>query len=89
MTSQKSQRRLALAAAVCASTSIHGASLRADARRRPPSFGQARQGGEERQTGIAKLTLTENGLARMDLKTETVKPPERDGRAAALCVTAV
>lgn len=76
MTSQKPLRRLPLAAAVCA---VLVFSL--------PACGQSPAAAPAAQvangpakveknagTGIAKITLTERGLERLELKTETVKP---------------
>ena len=72
MTSQKSQRRLALAAAICAGL-VFTVPACAQSAAVTASSGQAPAKVEKNaDTGIAKLTVTEHGLARIDLKTEPV-----------------
>ena len=72
MTSQKPRRRLPLAAAAC----VLLLSLTACAQSAavtPAAAGEAPAKVEKNaETGIAKLTVTEHGLARIDLKTEPV-----------------
>ena len=72
MTSQKPRRRLPLAAAAC----VLLLSLTACAQSAavtPAAAGEAPAKVEKNATtGIAKLTVTEHGLARIDLKTEPV-----------------
>ena len=72
MTSQKPQRRLPLAAAVCAALAF---TLPACAQPSvtPASVAEAPAKVEKNvNTGIAKLTLTQRGVERLDLKTEPV-----------------
>ncbi|MET1089907.1 MAG: hypothetical protein ABWY04_22780 [Arthrobacter sp.] len=72
MTSQKPRRRLPLSAAAC----VLLLSLTACAQSAavtPAAAGEAPAKVEKNaETGIAKLTVTEHGLARIDLKTEPV-----------------
>ncbi|MET4094193.1 hypothetical protein [Arthrobacter sp. UYCu712] len=70
MTSQKPQRRLPLAAAVCAAL-LFSLPACAQPTAAPAAAGAAPAKVEKNATtGIAKLTLTEPGLVRIDLKTE-------------------
>jgi ABC-type oligopeptide transport system substrate-binding subunit len=70
MTSQKPQRRLPLAAAVCAAL-LFSLPACAQPTATPAAAGEAPAKVEKNATtGIAKLTLTERGVARIDLKTE-------------------
>ena len=72
MTSQKPQRRLPLAAAVCAAL-VFALPACAQPVAAPAHVGEAPAKVEKNATtGIAKLTLTENGFKRIDVKTETV-----------------
>ncbi len=74
MTSQKPQRRLPLAAAVCAALlfSLPGCAQTA-AVTAPVNVNDPAKVEKNATTGIAKLTLTERGLERLELKTDTVK----------------
>ena len=91
MTSHKPQPRLALAAAVCAACSLHPPGLR------PVHSGDTRSAAgaapvkveKNATTGIAKLTLTEHGLARIELTTEPVTAGPGHGRAAAVRLAVV
>lgn len=72
MTSLKSPRRISLAAVVCAALafSLPGCATPAAA---PPAAGEAPAKVEKNaDTGIAKLTLTQRGIDRLELKTEPV-----------------
>jgi hypothetical protein len=72
MTSQKPQRRLPLAAAVCAALVFSLPACAAPVAA-PTAVGEAPAKVEKNATtGIAKLTLTENGLKRIDVKTVPV-----------------
>jgi hypothetical protein len=72
MTSQKPQRRLPLAAAVCAALVFSLPACAAPAAA-PVAVGEAPAKVEKNATtGIAKLTLTQRGLDRIELKTEPV-----------------
>lgn len=72
MTSQQPQRRLPLAAAVCAALVFSLAACAATAAA-PPAGGEAPAKVEkDASTGIAKLTLTQRGVDRLELKTEPV-----------------
>ena len=72
MTSQKPQRRLPLAAAACALL-LSLTACAQSAAVTPAAAGEATAKVEKNATtGIAKLTVTEHGLARIDLKTEPV-----------------
>ena len=72
MTSQKPQRRLPLAAAACALL-LSLTACAQSAAVTPAAAGEAPAKVEKNATtGIAKLTVTEHGLARIDLKTEPV-----------------
>jgi hypothetical protein len=72
MTSQKPQRRLPLAAAVCAAL-VFALPACAQPAAAPAAVGEAPAKVEKNATtGIAKLTLTENGMKRIDVKTEPV-----------------
>jgi hypothetical protein len=72
MTSQKPQRRLPLAAAVCAALVFSLPACAAPAAA-PAAVGEAPAKVEKNAaTGIAKLTLTQRGVDRLDLKTEPV-----------------
>ena len=72
MTSQKPQRRLPLAAAACALLLSLTACAQSSAVT-PAAAGEAPAKVEKNATtGIAKLTVTEHGLTRIDLKTEPV-----------------
>lgn len=75
MTSQKPQRRLPLAAAVCAALifTLPGCAQTA-AVTAPVNLNDPAKVEKNATTGIAKLTLTERGLERLELKTDTVKP---------------
>ncbi len=75
MTSQKSQPRLALAAAVCAAALFTLPACAQSAAVAPAAAAGAAPVKVEKNatTGIAKLTVTEHGLARIELKTEPVK----------------
>lgn len=73
MTSQKPQRRLPLAAAVCAAVLLALPACAQSSAVTPVSAAEAPAKVEKNATtGIAKLTLTEHGLVRIDLKTEPV-----------------
>ncbi len=73
MTSQKPQRRLPLAAAVCAAL-LFSLPACAQPTAAPAAHGEAPAKVEKNATtGIAKLTLTEHGLERIELKTEPAK----------------
>ena len=75
MTSQQPLRRLPLAAAVCA-TLLFPLSACAQTTAAAPAAVSANEPAKVEKnaaTGIAKLTLTEKGIERLDLKTETVK----------------
>ncbi|MET1064263.1 MAG: hypothetical protein ABWX85_04775 [Arthrobacter sp.] len=73
MTSQKPQRRLPLAAAVCAALIFTLPACAPSSAVTPAAAGEAPAKVEKNaETGIAKLTVTEHGLARIDLKTEPV-----------------
>ncbi|MDR7080886.1 hypothetical protein J2X01_000155 [Arthrobacter ginsengisoli] len=73
MTSQKPQRHLPLAAAVCAALLFALPACAQPAAVTPASVGEAPAKVEKNSTtGIAKLTLTEHGLSRIDLQTATV-----------------
>lgn len=74
MTSQKPQRRLPLAAAVCAALlfTLPGCAQTA-AVTAPVNVNDPAKVEKNATTGIAKLTLTERGLERLELKTDTVK----------------
>ncbi|MCB5275698.1 hypothetical protein BJG92_03249 [Arthrobacter sp. SO5] len=74
MTSQKPQRRLPLAAAVCAAIlfTLPGCAQTA-AVTAPVNVNDPAKVEKNATTGIAKLTLTERGLERLELKTDTVK----------------
>jgi hypothetical protein len=75
MTSQKPQRRLPLAAAVCAAVLFALPGCAQSAAVAPAvSLDNPAKVEKNATTGIAKLTLTEKGLERLDLKTDTVKP---------------
>ena len=72
MTSQKPQRRLPLAAAVCAAL-LFTLPACAQPAATPAAAGEAPAKVEKNATtGIAKLTVTEHGLDRIELKTEPV-----------------
>jgi hypothetical protein len=72
MTSQKPQRRLPLAAAVCAALVFSLPACAAPAAA-PAAVGEAPAKVEKNATtGIAKLTLTQRGLDRLEVKTEPV-----------------
>ncbi|MCU1510965.1 MAG: hypothetical protein JWO34_805 [Arthrobacter sp.] len=72
MTSQKPQRRLPLAATVCAAFVFSLPACAAPVAA-PASVGEAPAKVEKNATtGIAKLTLTQRGLDRIELKTEPV-----------------
>ncbi|MEC5179376.1 hypothetical protein [Arthrobacter sp. CG_A4] len=72
MTSQKPQRRLPLAAAVCAALALLLPAC-AQPSVTPASVAEAPAKVEKNATtGIAKLTLTQRGVERLDLKTEPV-----------------
>ncbi|CAI3798490.1 hypothetical protein [Pseudarthrobacter sp. MM222] len=72
MTSQKPQRRLPLAAAVCAALVFSLPACAAPVAA-PAAVGEAPAKVEKNATtGIAKLTLTQRGLDRIELKTEPV-----------------
>lgn len=72
MTSQKPQRRLPLAAAVCAALVFSLPACAAPAAA-PAAVGEAPAKVEKNAaTGIAKLTLTQRGVDRLELKTEPV-----------------
>ena len=72
MTSQKPQRRLPLAAAACALL-LSLTACAQSAAVTPAAAGEAPAKVEKNATtGIAKLTVTEHGMARIDLKTEPV-----------------
>ncbi|MHA7223867.1 hypothetical protein ACX80S_16345 [Arthrobacter sp. RHLT1-20] len=75
MTSQKPQRRLPLAAAVCAALlfTLPGCAQPA-AVSASVSLDDPAKVEKNATTGIAKLTLTEKGLERLELKSDTVKP---------------
>lgn len=71
MTSHKTQRRLPLAAAVCAAVLFTLPACAQSAALTPAAAGEAPAKVEKNATtGIANLTLTEHGLARIELKTE-------------------
>ena len=73
MNSQKPQRRLPLAAAVCAALVFSLPACAAPAAA-PAAVGEAPAKVEKNaSTGIAKLTLTQRGVDRLELKTEPVK----------------
>ncbi|WP_426978066.1 hypothetical protein ACQCSU_02450 [Pseudarthrobacter sp. O4] len=75
MTSQKPQRRLPLAAAVCAAIIFALPACAQPAAVGPVvSLDDPAKVEKNATTGIARLTLTERGLDRLDLKIETVKP---------------
>ena len=75
MTSQKPQRRLPLAAAVCAAVLFALPGCAQSVAVAPAvSLDNPAKVEKNATTGIAKLTLTEKGLERLDLKTDTVKP---------------
>ena len=89
MTSQKPQRRLPLAAAACALL-LSLTACAQSAAVTPAAAGEAPAKVEKNATtGIAKLTVTEHGLARIDLKTEPVAAGTGIGRAAALCLAVI
>ena len=72
MNSQKPQRRLPLAAAVCAALVFSLPACAAPAAA-PAAVGEAPAKVEKNAaTGIAKLTLTQRGVDRLELKTEPV-----------------
>jgi hypothetical protein len=72
MTSQKPQRRLPLAAAVCAALVFSLPACAAPVAA-PAAVGEAPAKVEKNATtGIAKLTLTQKGVDRLELKTEPV-----------------
>ncbi len=72
MTSQKPQRRLPLAAAVCAALVFSLPACAAPAAA-PAAVGEAPAKVEKNAaTGIAKLTLTQRGVDRLELKTGPV-----------------
>lgn len=72
MTSQKPQRRLPLAAAVCASL-LFVLPACAQPSATPAAVGEAPAKVEKNAaTGIAKLTLTQRGVDRLEVKTEAV-----------------
>ena len=75
MTSQQPPRRLPLAAAVCAAL-LFAVPACAQTTTTVPAAVSANEPAKvekNAETGIAKLTLTEKGLERLDLKTEPVK----------------
>lgn len=75
MTSQQPLRRLPLAAAVCAAI-LFAVPACAQTTAAPPAAVAANEPAKVEKnaaTGIAKLTLTEKGIERLDLQTETVK----------------
>ena len=75
MTSQQPLRRLPLAAAVCAAL-LFALPACAQTTATAPAVVAANEPAKVEKnaaTGIAKLTLTEKGVERLDLKTETVK----------------
>ena len=74
MTSQQPSRRLPLAAAVCAALLFALPMCPDDGGGPRRRFGHEPAKVEKNAaTGIAKLTLTEKGIERLDLKTDTVK----------------
>jgi hypothetical protein len=76
MTSQKPLRRLPLAAAVCAALVISLPACAQTAALTPVAAvgNQPATVEKNASTGIAKLTVTDRALERLDLKTEIVKP---------------
>ncbi|MCU1532230.1 MAG: hypothetical protein JWO49_1801 [Arthrobacter sp.] len=76
MTSQKPQRRLPLAAAVCAALVFSLPACAQTAAVTPVSAvgNQPATVEKNASTGIAKLTVTDRAMERLDLKTDTVKP---------------
>ena len=76
MTSQKPLRRLPLAAAVCAALLFSLPACAQTAAVTPAAVAANAPAKVEKNasTGIAKITLTERGVERIELKTETVKP---------------
>jgi hypothetical protein len=76
MTSQKPLRRLPLAAAVCAALLFSLPACAQTAAVTPAAVAANAPAKVEKNasTGIAKITLTERGAERIELKTETVKP---------------
>ena len=76
MTSQKPLRRLPLAAAVCAALlfSLPACAQSPGTAPAAVAANQPAQVEKNTTTGIAKITLTERGLERLELKTDTVKP---------------
>ncbi|SDP34171.1 hypothetical protein SAMN04487914_108140 [Arthrobacter sp. ok909] len=75
MTSQQPLRRLPLAAALCAALLFALPSCAQPTAATPPAVAANEPAKVEKNaaTGIAKLTLTEKGIERLDLKTDTVK----------------
>jgi hypothetical protein len=76
MTSQKPLRRLPLAAAVCAALVISLPACAQTAALAPVAAvgNQPATVEKNASTGIAKLTVTDRALERLDLQTEIVKP---------------
>ena len=76
MTSQKPLRRLPLAAAVCAALLFSLPACAQTAAVAPAAVAANAPAKVEKNagTGIAKITLTERGAERLELKTEAVKP---------------
>ncbi|MET3950265.1 hypothetical protein [Arthrobacter sp. UYEF36] len=72
MTSRKPQRRLPLAAAVCAALVFSLPACAAPAAARPAVSEAPAKVEKNAATGIAKLTLTQRGVDRLELKTEPV-----------------
>ncbi|MFF2243925.1 hypothetical protein ACFVTM_07050 [Arthrobacter sp. NPDC058130] len=75
MTSQQPLRRLPLAAAVCAAILFAVPACAQTTAAAPAAVAANEPAKVEKNaaTGIAKLTLTEKGVERLELKTETVK----------------
>ena len=75
MTSQQPSRRLPLAAAVCAALlfALPACAQTTAAAPAAVSANEPAKVEKNAATGIAKLTLTEKGIERLDLKTDTVK----------------
>jgi ABC-type oligopeptide transport system substrate-binding subunit len=75
MTSQQPLRRLPLAAAVCAALlfALPACAQTTAAAPAAVSANEPAKVEKNAATGIAKLTLTEKGVERLDLKTDTVK----------------
>ncbi|MFF2031467.1 hypothetical protein [Arthrobacter sp. NPDC058192] len=75
MTSQQPPRRLPLAAAACAAIlfALPACAQTTAATPAAVSANEPAKVEKNAATGIAKLTLTEKGLERLDLKTDTVK----------------